>query len=904
MKPPDGVMSLSPMQILREWLLRFGATIRPGRCDDDLAEELRLHMALTAEAGRRPGGAAQALDALRDQRGVPLVSGLGHDITLAVRSLRATPVVTLVAITSLALAIGANTAIFSILNSLLLRSLPVQESARLVHVTDNVLLETGDTRVRAWGYPAWEQIGQRTHLFDSATAWSGTRFNLAAGGETRFVEGLWADGGFFETLGVPAVLGRTFSHRDDQRGGGPDGPVAVISYRHWQRHFGGAANVLGQSLRLDGVTFTIVGVTPPEFFGMEVGRSFDVVIPLRTEPLLRGRDSVLDEAAANFLSIVARLRPEQSLEAAAAALRGVQSEIRAATVGPWDKNVRDRYLTAPFTVLPASTGFSYLREGYQRPLLVLAVVVALVLLVGCVNVANLLLGRAVARAHEVSVQVALGASQWRLVRQLLVESLALSGAAAGLGVLIAAYGSRFLVRQLSTPTNAVFLDLSVDGRVLGFTVAVAAVTALLFGIAPALRAARVKPIDALKDRARGSAEHRAGLMGWLIPVQVALSLMLIVAAGLFIRSFTSLTGRELGFQPDPVLVATVGATTTMTDPRARVPLYERVREVVVQLPEVAAAAISFATPGGGGGFTPPIEVSTTGDPIRVAANGDVFGNLISPGYFETYGTRLIAGRDVTGQDRRGAPGAAIVNETFARRFFGSASPLGQTFTLYPNTPRALPVQIVGVAADAVHTSPRDPVPAAWYIPLAQVAGFPLDSIRLSVRAKSGSPALLRTTVAAAIATVDPRLALIMRPLRVQLDATLTRERLMAQLAGFFGALALLLAGLGLYGVTAFAIARRRAEIGIRLALGATPRRVIRMVLARVSMLVGAGIVTGTVVSLWASTFIDGLIYNLPPRDPATLAGALLLLSAIAALAAWLPARRASRVNPVAALRDS
>jgi putative ABC transport system permease protein len=313
---------------------------------------------------------------------------------------------------------------------------------------------------------------------------------------------------------------------------------------------------------------------------------------------------------------------------------------------------------------------------------------------------------------------------------------------------------------------------------------------------------------------------------------------------------------------------------------------------------------AFATPGGGGGFTPPIEVSTTGDPIRVAANGDVFGNLISPGYFETYGTRLIAGRDVMGHDRRGAPGAAIVNETFARRFFGSASPLGQTFTLYPNTPRALPVQIVGVAADAVYTSPRDPVPAAWYIPLPQVAGFPLDSIRLSVRAKSESPALLRTTVAAAVATVDPRLALIMRPLRVQLDATLTRERLMAQLAGFFGALALLLAGLGLYGVRAFAIARRRAEIGIRLALGATPRRVVRMVLSSVSMLVGAGIVTGTVVSLWASTFIDGLIYNLPPRDPATLAGALLLLSAIATLAAWLPARRASRVNPVAALRDS
>jgi predicted permease len=888
------------MRILREWLHR----ILPGRRDADLAEELRLHAALAAESGRRESGAAQAMEAMRDQRGVPLVSGLGHDIRLAVRSLRATPVVTAVAIASLALAIGANTAIFSILNSLLLQTLPVHEPARLVHVTDNVPLDSGETRVRAWSYAAWEQIRQRPDLFEAATAWAGTRFNLADGGETRFIDGLWADGGFFETLGVPAVLGRTFSHRDDERGGGPDGPVAVISHRYWQRQFAGASNVIGQSLRLEGVAFTIVGVTPPNFFGMEVGRSFDVVIPLRTEPLLRGGDSVLDEAASNFLSIAARLRPDQSLEAAGAALRGVQSEIRAATSGPWEKSVLDRYLTAPFTVLPASTGFSYLREGYQRPLLFLAAVVALVLLIGCVNVANLLLARAIARGHEVSVQVALGASRWRLVRQKLVESVVLSGAAAGLGVLIAAYGSRFLVRQLSTPTNAVFLDLSVDSRVLGFTVAVAAITALLFGTAPAVRAARITPIEALKDKARGSAGRRSGLMAWLIPVQVALSLMLLVAAGLFVRSFTSLTGRELGFDPDPVLVATVGATTTNTDPRSRVPLYERVREAVVQLPGVADAAISFVTPTAGGGFTPPIDVSTAGDPIRVTPNSDVFGNLISPGYFATFGTRLVAGRDVTDQDRRGGPGVAIVNETFARRFFGGASPLGQTFTLYPNTPRALPVEIVGVAADAVYTSPRDPVPAGWYVPIAQVAGFPLDSILLSVRAKSGSPALLTTTVAAAIATVDPRLALIMRPLRVRLDATLTRERLMAQLAGFFGALALLLAGLGLYGVTSFAIARRRTEIGIRLALGATPRRMIGMVLARVSLLVGAGIAAGTLASLWAARFVDGLIYNLPVRDPATLAGALVVLAAIAALAGWLPARRASRVNPVAALRDS
>jgi predicted permease len=833
------------------------------------------------------------------------VSGLGHDLRLASRSLRATPVITFVAIASLALAIGANTAIFSILNSLLLETLPVREPARLVHVTDNVLRDTGETRIRTWGFPAWEQIQQRPQLFAAATAWYPTRFNLAAGGETRFVDGLLADGSFFETLGVPALLGRTFTEKDDQRGGGgPDGLVAVISHRYWQRQFGSATNIVGQALRVEGTTFTIIGVTPPTFFGIEVGRSFDVAVPLRTEPLLRGQDSVLGVASASFLGILARLRPGQSAEDAAAALRSVQSEVREATVGPWEKTVRDRYLTAPFTVIPASTGYSNVRQGYRRPLLVLAAIVALVLLIGCVNVANLLLGRAVARRHEVSVQVALGASRWRLVRQLLVESLVLSTAAAALGILIAALGSRFLVQQLSTAANSVFLDLSIDGRVLGFTIATAAITALLFGTAPAARAARIKPINALKDKARGSADGRAGLMAWLIPVQVALSLILLVSAGLFVRSFTSLTGRELGFEPDPVLLASVGATTTGTDPRARVPLYERVREAVVARPEVTDAAISFVTPGTGGGFTPPMEVSTAGKPTPVTANSNVFGNLISPGYFATYKTRLIAGRDVSDQDRRGGPGVAVVNETFARRFFGPGSPLGQTFTIYPNTPRALSVQIVGVVEDAVYTSPRDPIPAGWYVPISQVAGFPLDSIQLSVRAQSGSPAPLRTSVAAAIGTVDPRLGLIMRPLRDRLDETVTRERLMAQLAGFFGALGLLLAGLGLYGVTAFAIGQRRTEIGIRLALGSTPARVIRMALTRVSILVGTGIVAGTIVSLWASRFVEGLIYNLPARDPSTLAGSLLLLSAIAAVAGWLPAWRAARVNPVAALRDN
>jgi predicted permease len=832
-------------------------------------------------------------------------------VRLAIRSLSATPLVSILAVLSLALVIGANTAIFSILNGLLLRALPVREPQRLVHVTDSVLRETGETRVRAWSYPAWLQIRQRPHLFESASAWSFSRFDLASGGETQFVEGIWADGNFFELLGVPAVLGRTFSTVDDQPDGGPDGPVTVISYGCWQRRFGGSQDAIGRVVRLNGVPFTIVGVTPQEFFGVEVGRSFDFIVPLLpTELLARGRDSRLESASTNFLSILARLKPGQSLEAASAALRQVQPEIRNATLEPWSKDVADRYLTSPFTVIPAATGYSTLRSNYQRPLLVLTAIVGCVLLIGCVNIANLSLARALSRRRELSVRLALGASRARLARQLLAESLTLAAAGAGLGLIIAASGGRFLVSQLSTPTNPVSLDVSIDSPVLGFALAITVLTALLFGTAPAFRAARVRPMDALKAQGRATEDGRAGLLTWLVVAQVAFSLVLVVAAGLFLRSFAWLAYRDLGLSAGPVLVVTVDSQGTMVAPSNRVSLYERTRAAVLTVPNVAEAAISLLTPAGGGGFTPSVEIldaARTDQPRRIVpVDGDVFGNLVSPGWFRTFGTPLTAGRDFMEGDRKGAPRVAIVNESFARRLFGNRSPLGQTIVVYPNTPRAMPAQVVGVSADAIYGSPRDAVPATWYMPIAQfdIAEFPFASVRLSVRANSGSPELLTKSVAAAIAGVNPQLALTFRPLAAQIHAGLTRERLMAQLAGSLGALALTLAGLGLYGVTAYALSRRRMEIAVRMALGAPPTRVIVLVLGRMSLLVGLGMVAGAGLSMWASRYVGSLIYGLPPHEPTTIVGAGLVLCAISTAAAWLPARRAARMDAVAVLREN
>jgi putative ABC transport system permease protein len=825
-----------------------------------------------------------------------------HDIRLAVRALRATPVVSFVAILSLALGIGANTAIFSIVNTLLLRALPVKEPQRLALLTD----EVSPTSAGSWTNPIWEQLRARAQLVDGALAWSTTRFNLAAGGETRFVEGVWVSGAYFQTLGVPAILGRTLTEADDRRGGGVDGPAAVISYSFWQGYFGGAADAIGRTLTLDRVPFTIVGVTPPQFFGTDIGHSFDVAVPLGDEPLIRGRDSGLDRRSMWWLSVMVRTRPGESLEQATAALRGVQPQIREATLPEnWRPPDLATYLKDRFVLFPASTGSSFLRERFQKPLMTIMIVVAVVLLIACANIANLLLARATARRHELGVRVALGASRWRLIRQLMIESLLLSATGAAFGIAIAGWGSRLLVRQLSTQTNTVFLDLSFDWRVLVFTIGVTVATALLFGTAPALRAARIAPIDALKEHARSSAgDARVGVTSGLVVAQVALSVLLVVAAGLFVRTFASLASVHLGFDADRVLVVDVNALRANVEPAQRIPLYERVLDAVRAVPGVADAAISVVTPVSGRIWSNRVRVS---DGIEVPERQRQSNfNYVTPGWLSTYSTAIVSGRHIGPQDRKGAPLIALVNEAFARRFFAGASPLGHTVQTDGVLGPAPKKEIVGVVADAVYISLRDPVPPTVYAPIAQydlTMSPPLPAVNLSVRATGGSPVLLTKSIAAAVGAVNPDLALTFRPLTEQINASLSQERIVAMLSGFFGALALLLAGLGLYGVTSYAVTRRRTEIGIRMALGAAPAGVVRLVLTRIALLVTIGVAIGAGASVWLSQFVSTLLFGLQPRDPATIVAAAITLAAVGALAGWVPAYRASRIDPAAVLRD-
>ena len=906
------------------WLSRVANAFRPSRVDRTLDEEAAFHLECRvnelvaaglspeeaeAQARRAFGNRLRLREQSRDVKLLPWLVDCAQDVRVAVRVLRAAPIVTGIAILSLALGIGANTAIFSLVNSLLLRTLPVAEPERLVAFST----EAARTQVSttAWSYALWEETRRRApQMFDGAVAWSDERLNLStAGGEVQAVDGVYVSGDFFSTLGVPALIGRMFTARDDVPGGGPDGPVAVISYGMWQRRFGGDANIIGTSLVIERTPFSIIGVTPPEFFGAEVGRTFDVAVPINAHRVIRGKDSDIDRGMV-WLWIMVRLKPGQSAEAATSLLRSVEAQIRKATNLTPDAMPPRSQLAFPFTLVPAALGTSRLRQRYEQPLLVTLGIVGLVLLIACGNIANLLLARTTARWHELSLRLALGATRWRLVRLLLVEALLLAGIGALAGLVFAKWASPLLVAQLSTSVTRVMLDLSLDWRVLAFTVAVTGVTAVLFGTAPAFRATRVAPIDALKEQSRGTlGDARTRLAGGLVVVQVASSMVLVVAAGLLVGTFERLATLPLGFDSERVLTVRVDATRASIDPSGRIPFYHQLVSAVAAVPGVARASGSLAPPVGDGfnlgildpaGAPPP---QPEPGPVPFWNSRMTMLNQITPGWFATYGTALRAGRDIDDRDTQGALPVAVVNEAYVRKFLLDRNPIGETVKFVETPPRT----IVGVVRDTVYVSVRDGVRPTIYVPLAQPeAGGrgPTPNINISVRSSDGSPAVLAPRVAAALTAVDRNLAFTFRPLQDRIDASLTRERLVALLSGFFGALALLLAGLGLYGVTSYAVTRRRAEIGIRMALGAEPAGVLRLVLARMFVLVALGVIIGAAVSVWSSQFLASLLYGLQPRDVVTLVSAAVTLSAVGALAGWLPAYSASRIDPAEVLRDS
>ena len=900
---------------MRTLFRRLLHLVRWSRHEADLREEIETHRSLRQAALERDGlGADDAAHASRraigniplaveDAREVWAMRALDHtrqDVRDAVRGLRKSPGFALVTIATLALGIGANTALFSIFNSLVMRPLPVRDPGSLALLTDG-----------AWSYPVWQEISARANdLFHGAFTWTDQTFDLTQDGRPVPVDGAYVSGRFFEVLGVPAFRGRMLTPADDSTAP-PNGPVAVVSHRFWRQHFSGADGVVGRQLTVlsqhQRFPFTVVGVMPSGFSGVDVGRVADVVLPFAAEPLLQGGDSALPTVGRSWLEIMVRLKPGQTIEHANAALRSVQSQIRDAVLPGLRGSpaFAARYLTDPLTLAPAAAGASRLRGRFGTPLFAMVVAVGLVLLVACANIASLLLARALARRGELSVRLALGATRWRLARLLFLESVLVAMIGAALGVLFAKWSSALLVQQLGTWESTVSLNLALDWRVLVFTATLACLCAMSAGLAPMFALKSVSPGEALKSGGRAMAgDRRFAVRGALVVAQVAVSFVLVIAAGLFLRTFVSLSRLPLGFVPEPLVVVDVNLFASGIPPEERSARVERFRDAAAAsgVRSVSVSQIRLLT---GGGWSTNNRVAVGDGPMLPEDRRNrVWRNATTPGWFETMGIPLRRGRDFSEHDRVGSPPVAIVNEAFVRRYLSGQQPIGQTLRVESDDgPR---YEIVGVAADAVYTTPRDGMLPTMYVPLAQREPPEWNSwsdVVLTIKAASGQRALVERNVTTALTQADPTLVFRSGTFDEMLVATMTQERLVAVMSGFFGALALLLAGLGVYGIVAQAVNARRTEIGLRLALGAQPTGIVRLVFGRLGGLILAGLALGLAGSWWAARFVAPLLFQVEARDPMTFSGTAAVLAAVGVLAAWVPARRAAKLDPATVLRE-
>jgi predicted permease len=756
------------------------------------------------------------------------------------------------------------------------------------------------SRSAEFTYAQWEEIGRQQQAFSGLAAWSATRFNLAPAGEARYAEGLYVSGDFFRVLGVNALLGRTFTASDDTPACA--NPGAVLSYAFWQREFGGDEAVLGRPVWLDGHTLPVIGVTPPAFFGVEVGHRYDVAIPLCADAALaidgKGRIPVRSDW---WLSVLGRLKPGWTLERADAHIRALSAGIMQASLPPsFRPDTAKDYLKGKLAASAGGTGVSDLRRGYEQPLWLLMAITGLVLLIACANLANLLLARANVREREIAVRLAMGASRGRLVRQLLSESLLLAVFGAGLGVAIAQALSRGLLSFLSTPGNPVFVGLALDWRILGFTAALAILTCILFGLAPALGATRQSPAAAMRAGGRGATagRQRFGLRRALVSTQVALSLVLLVGALLFVRSLQGLMNIDAGFQAEGIMSAGVDFSRAQYPVARRQGILRELQDRFASLPGVVSAAqvLMTSVSGSWNDFIGP------DGSVAAGSHKLSFFNRVSPGYFRTMGTRLMAGRDFNDHDNLDAPKVAIVNQTFAKKFLGGANPVGHTF--YQEAPAGKPeqlYQIVGLVRDTKYRELREEFLPVAFVAVAQnPEPDPGGTFVLRV---AGSPGAVMNEVKAAAAEVNPTMSLEFHTLSRQLQDSLLRERLMATLSGAFALLAGLLATLGLYGVISYMVARRQNEIGIRMALGADRARVVRLVLREAVWLLGVGLVFGIAIALAAGRFAATLLFGLKPYDPVSMIAGVALLAIVTLGASYFPALRAARLDPMTALRD-
>jgi predicted permease len=823
-----------------------------------------------------------------------------QDLRLAVRTIRKAPLFASVAVLSLALGIGANTAIFTLIDQLLLQLLPVREPQELVLLTGRGTHYGNNTGSNSLSYPMYQDLRERNQVFSGMFCKFNMNFSLSFEGRTELIAGELVSGDYFPVLGVGAAIGRVFTADDNLRQG--EHPVAVLSHGFWQSRFNGDPGVLGKRIQVNGYPFTIVGVSAAGFDGVEMGSSPQLRIPLTMEALIFPQWKPLDDRRTRFVQTFGRLKPGTSVDAAKAGLQPlfhqiIGMEVQEKAFARASAETKERFLKMWLDVTPASKGRSSLRRQFSSPLLALMAIVGLVLLIACTNVANLMIARATARQREIAIRLAMGASRRRLIGQLLQESLLLSAAGGLAGLGLAVLMDKALIGLLPADVLPLTLSSRPDTRVLLFTLAVSALTGLIFGLVPALQATRPNLAGTLKDQAGSLAGGTSvGLRKALVVAQVALSLLLLIGAGLFVQSLQNLRGVDPGFRTGGLVTFGVDPSLNGYKPDRSREYYRQLHDRLTGLPGATSAALALITLLDGNEW----DSSVTVEGYTGKEGAQPHMQFVSPRFFETLGIPILHGRDFDRRDEHGAPQVAIVNQKFARRYFGTDNPVGRRIGMGGDPGTKTDIEVIAVVADTKYEDLRAEIPVQVYRPFRQL-DFVIN-MTAYVRA-AGDPGSLFPAVRQVAREVDSNVPVYgMRTLEQQVDRSLVTERMLAMLSAAFGLLATALAAVGLYGVMAYMVARRTREIGIRMALGAAQGNVVWLVMREVLLLSCIGIAIGAPGAWLLSRYVETQLFGVKPADPLTIAAAILGIAAVAILSGYLPARRATSIDPIRALR--
>jgi predicted permease len=821
-----------------------------------------------------------------------------QDVRYALRMLHKSPAFTTIAVLTLALGIGANTAIFTLVNAVILKMLPVKDPGELVAVGDPQRVHhrsLGNPRVDSFSYPLYRDLNSTNQVFSGMLA-SGEAYSLritpasGAGNTIADVTGALVSGNYFSVLGVNAVYGRMLMPEDDTAPGAH--PVAVISYSFWRDQFGKDTSAVGRVIRINDSPFTIIGVAPPGFFGDTVGDRQDLWVPVTMqEQLITGR-KWLENYESSWLHCIARLKPGVSVEQAQANLNvSFQQMLNGPAGAKLSRDDREHLQRGKIQVSPGGAGFSELRGDFRLPLFLLMGIVGLVLTIACVNVANLLLARAAAREKEIAVRMAIGAAPWRVVRQLLTESILLAFCGGVLGLLVARWGTRVLLRLSRNGS----LDAAPDSHVFVFTATVCFLTGILFGLAPALRSLRVAVVSRLKSDSQSvSPAH-----GWnwgksLVSAQVALSLLVLFAAGLLVRSLQNIRNVDLGFNREHILVVSTDPLSAGYDKPRMTQFGNELSARFFNIPGVGAA--SYSQNGLFSGSESSTSLKIEGYIAQGNADPHAAYDQVGPGYFSTVGIPLLLGRDIGLQDTATSPRVAVINETMARLYLSGMNPIGRKLNVYQHE-----VEIVGLARDTRDQELRGEIRPRFYVPETQLPA-PNPVLRFEIRT-TGNPSAVVESVRKELKSFDARVPVYdIRTVNELTESTIRQEILIAKLSSFFAGLALLLAAIGLYGILSYSVAGRTREIGVRMALGAQRGSVLRMVLQEAGMLVVLGMLVGVPAALLSSRVLSFMLFGISRNDPASMVLVVAILVGIALLASYIPARRATRVDPMVALR--